>query len=156
MTDISGRRQIELDPASYVIIITANNYVQIIDTITVVTGGGLARFYMTQFDPGAPISPGLCRVYGWVYDIGAGSISGLEITAEIPPKYQPIKYNNVVITPYIKSVITDSTGYWQIDILPNSDLSRNDSKYLFTIKYNSGVAYRVEAIVPRAASWQLQ
>jgi hypothetical protein len=155
-TDSYGRRLVELDPASYVLIVTANNYIQVIDTISVVGGGGTVGILMQEFDPGMPPAPNLCRVYGWVYDIGGDDLAGIEVTAEIPKKYHPVKYSGVVVTPYLKTTVTDSTGYWFMDIFPNLILSDGDSKYLFTIKYNSGVIYRVELAVPDTASWQLQ
>jgi hypothetical protein len=83
-TDNLGRRQIELDPGSYVMAVTANNYCQLIDTISVLTGGGSAVVYLAAFDPGQPPSPHLCRVYGWISDLSGEKVDGVEISAEIP------------------------------------------------------------------------
>ena len=110
---------------------------------------------MTQFDPGSPENLDLCRVYGWVYDISGDSLSGIEITAEIPRSYHPVKHGNVVITPFSTSDTTDSSGYWHIDLIPSSDLS-GTAQYMFTVKYSSGVIYRTQTTVPDSSSWQLQ
>jgi|GEM_PF-2075832 hypothetical protein len=155
-TDNLGRRQIELDPGSYVMAVTANNYCQLIDTISVLTGGGSAVVYLAAFDPGQPPSPHLCRVYGWISDLSGEKVDGVEISAEIPKKYQPAKYAGMLVTPYTTGCFSDSLGYWALDLIPNELLSERDSKYLFTIKYHSGVIYRVEIAVPRLTSWQLQ
>ena len=155
-TGVDGSRIVELDPASYVIVVVANNYAQVVDTIVVTTGGGTSVILMAPFNPGNPAAPGLCRVYGWVYDIGGLSLSDIEIAAEIPGKYQPVKYDGAAVTPFDKTVLTDSTGYWSLDLLPNPILTPANSKYLFTIKCNSGVVYRIEAVVPNISSWQLQ
>lgn len=155
-TDNLGRRQVELDPGNYVLAVTANNYCQLIDTITVATGGGAATAYLSKFDPGQAPSPSLCRVYGWISDLGGGNVDGVEITAEIPKKYQPTKYAGILVTPYITGCVSDSLGYWALDLIPNELLSASNSKYLFTIKYQSGVIYRIEIAVPRLTSWQLQ
>jgi hypothetical protein len=156
LTDNLGRRQVELEPGSYVLVVTANNYCQVIDTISVLNGGGMATVYLAMFDPGNPPTPNLCRVYGWISDLCGENVNGVEICAEIPEKYQPAKYSGVFVAPYMASCFSDSLGYWAMDLIPNELLSRSDSKYLFTIKYHSGVIYRVELPVPRLTNWQLQ
>ncbi|RKX17811.1 MAG: hypothetical protein DRP26_06325, partial [Candidatus Zixiibacteriota bacterium] len=102
-TDVNGRRILELDPDSFYVALTANNYVQKIDTLIVETGGGKDTLYMSPFDPGQPADPSLCRVYGWVYDISGDNLSGIEVTAEIPRDYHPVKYSGIVITPFSRS-----------------------------------------------------
>jgi hypothetical protein len=156
LTDNNGRLILALDPDSFWVEITANGYNQTLDTIIVDDGGGTDTLYMSRFDPGSPSEPGLCRVYGWVYDITGDSLAGIEVTAEIPREYHPVKYNNVVITPFSKSSTTDSSGYWQIDLIPSSSLSGDEVKYLFTVKNDSGVIYRIKVEVPQYSSWQLQ
>jgi len=156
LTDNLGRRQVELEPGSYVLAVTANNYCQVIDTISVISGGGIVSVYLAMFDPGNPPSPNLCRVYGWISDLCGENVDGVEISAEIPKKYQPAKYSGVLVAPYMASCFSDSSGYWAMDLIPNELLSESNSKYLFTIKYHSGVIYRVELPVPRLTSWQLQ
>jgi len=154
-TDINGRGVAELDPSPYYVAITANNYCSVIDTI-IVTRDSLWNISMTPFDPGAPQTPGLCRVYGWVYDIGGGKLSGAAVRAEIPSNYQPVKYDNVLITPFKRGTASDSLGYWQLDLIPNADLSKPDSKYQFTIEYPSGVIYKTKVAVPKSLAWQLE
>ncbi len=155
-TDVDGELVLTLDSGNYWLEITANNYNQTKDTITVPLGGNSDTLFMSMFDPGGPPDPDLCRVYGWVYDIGGDSLAGIEVTAEIPRAYHPAKYGNVVITPFSKSTVTDSTGYWYLDLIPTSSLSNSQSKYMFTIKYQTGVIYRLESEVPDQSGWQLQ
>ncbi|HBC45898.1 MAG TPA: hypothetical protein DEO84_10845 [candidate division Zixibacteria bacterium] len=152
-TDINGRRFVELDPASYYLSITANNYVPISETLAV-HKDSTWLISMTLFDPGNAASPDLCRVYGWVYDIGGENLADVTVSAEIPTDYQPVKFGNVIITPFKKFAKSDSAGYWQIDLFPNSVLSRTDSKYQFTIEYPSGVIMKSKIAVPDSVSWQ--
>jgi len=154
-TDTNGQGIAELDAASYFLSLAANNYVPMTDTL-IVFRDSLWTFNMIPFDPGAPVSPDLCRVYGWVFDITGESLSDVVVTAEIPAEYQPIKYGNVVITPFEKGAISDSTGYWEIDLFPNGVLSDTTSKYLFTIEYPSGVIMRSETAVPDSVSWEFR
>jgi hypothetical protein len=155
-TDVNGKRILELDTDSFYVALTANNYVQATDTLVVLYGGETDTLFLSEFDPGDPIEPDLCRVFGWVYDISGDSLSGIEVSAEIPRDYHPVKYSGIVITPFSKSTQTDSSGYWHIDLFPNSVLSDTTSNYLFTIKYHSGVIYRTEMAVPDSTSWQLE
>jgi len=154
-TDVNGKRILELDADSFYVAITANNYTLTQDTVVVASGGGTDTLWMTEFDPGSPEDPDLCRVYGWVYNISGDSLSGIEITAEIPRSYHPVKYDGIVITPFSASDTTDSSGYWYIDLIQSSGLSVT-AQYLFTIKYSSGVIYRTQTVVPDSTSWQLQ
>lgn len=155
-TDVNGRLILALDPAYYWIDVSANGHNAAFDTLIVNSGGGADSLFLAKFDPSNPAQPGLCRVYGWVYDIGGDSLEGIEVSAEIPREYHPVKYQNIVITPFSKSTETDSSGYWQIDLIPCSALSAEGVEYLFTINYQSGVVYRVRAVVPESPSWQLQ
>ncbi len=156
-TDINGRLIMDLNPESLVVALHANDYLQLdLDTIVVAAGGGSETLLMTRFDPGNPPSPDLCRVYGWVYDITGDSLENIDVTAQIPAEYQPVKYYDVLITPYMKTTRTDSSGYWQIDLFPNSLLSVPDSRYLFSIEYPSGVILKSKAAVPDSISWRFK
>ncbi len=155
-TDINGRRLLYLDSTSYLVVAAADGFKQIIDTISVGAEGGSDTLCLERFDPGHPPQADLCRVYGWIYDISGGRAKNAEIAVEIPRQYHPVKYGDVVITPFNRSVFSDSTGYWQIDLYPNSKLTSPYSRYLFTIKHGSGIVYRLEVEVPDRTSWQLQ
>jgi hypothetical protein len=154
-TDINGRRIVELDPTSYFLSVTANNYIPLCETLTV-HHDSTWQISMTPFDPGNADSPELCRVYGWVYDIGGENLADVTVSAAIPSDYRPVKYGSVIITPFKKSTQSDSTGYWQLDLFPNSVLSRADSKYQFTIEYPSGVIMKSKVVVPDSVSWQFR
>lgn len=155
-TDQNGSRVLELNSDSFFVALTHNNYTQTLDTLLVTSGGGTDTLWMARFNPGDPPSPDLCRVYGWVYDISGDPLEKSEITAEITSEYHPLKYSGVIITPFRKSVESDSAGYWYLDLLPNQLLSKTDSEYRFTIQYPFGVIYKTDAAVPDSSSWQLQ
>jgi len=155
-TDVNGRLILDLDSDSYSVALTANNYLQKQDTLSVAQGGGTDSLWLTSFDPGNPPSPDLCRVYGWVYDLSGNPLSDIDIVAEIPGEFQPLTYNGVIITPFRQKTTTDVFGYWQIDLFPNILLSNPASRYSFTIEYPSGVIFKIRTEVPHQTSWQLQ
>jgi hypothetical protein len=154
-TDINGRGVMELDADNYFISITANNYFALSDTIEV-QHDSTWNYSMTPFDPGAPQSPDLCRVYGWIYDLSGILLPDVKIEAEIQPEYQPVKYGDIIITPFKKEVATDSLGYWYLDLFPNQHLSKPNSKYLFTLEYPSGVIYKSKVTIPDSLNWQFR
>ncbi len=155
-TDLNGKLILDLDPDSFFAAVFANNYNPLLDTLAVLQGGGVDTLWLTSFDPGNPPSPDLCRVFGWVYDISGNPLGNVEVTAEIPAEYHPVKYSNVIITPFRKTVQTNSPGYWEIDLFPNSLLSDPLSLYYFTIEYPSGIVYRTKIEVPDLNGWQLE
>ena len=155
-SDINGKLILDLDADSFFAAVFANNYNPALDTLIVEQGGGTDTIWLASFNPGNPPSPDLCRVFGWVYDITGQPLSDIAVTAEIPTEYHPVKYSNVIITPFKKTVQTNSIGYWEIDLFPNSLLSDPLSRYYFTIEYPSGIVYKIKIEVPDLNSWQLQ
>ena len=86
------------------------------ETLTV-DGDEDTTYYAQAFDPGMPPQAGLCRVYGWVYDINDQPVVGTRIEAGI--KRVPLRYQNVLISPYHKSALTDTQGFWYLDVYSN-------------------------------------
>lgn len=79
----------------------------------------------------------MCQVYGWVYDISGEDIYDVMVIADD------------TLLQHSDTAITDSTGYWQLDLIPNYE-------YRFIIKYNSGVTFRAEAVVSDMVKWRLR
>jgi hypothetical protein len=111
-------------------------------------------YFAQAFDPGLPPQAGLCRVYGWVHDLNDQPMSGATVEAEI--KTLPVRYQNLVISPYYRSTVTDHEGYWYLDLYPNSALIPSGTMYSFRIFSPSGTILRLEVQVPEQASWELQ
>lgn len=111
-------------------------------------------YYASTFNPGSPSPPSLCRVYGWIYDINNQPLVGAKISASI--KTIPLRYQNIVISPYYKTTTTDDEGYWYLDLYPNSAINPSDTKYMFFIYSPSGTILRIETTVPAQGSWELQ
>ena len=119
-----------------------------------VNGNEDTIYYADAFDPGSPPQASLCRVYGWIYDINNQPVAGAKIQASI--KIIPLRYENVVISPYYQSTTTDDEGYWYLDLYPNSALNPSDTKYIFFIYSPSGTILKIETAVPNQSSWELQ
>jgi len=111
-------------------------------------------YFAQVFDPGSPPQAGLCRVHGWVHDLNDQPMSGATVEAEI--KTLPVRYQNLVISPYYRSTVTDHEGSWYLDLYPNSVLMPSGTMYSFRIFASPGTILRLEVQVPEQASWELQ
>jgi hypothetical protein len=111
-------------------------------------------YFAEAFDPGFPPQAGLCRVFGWVHDLKDQPMTEATVEAEI--KRLPIRYQNLVISPYYRSTVTDHEGFWYLDLYPNSVLSPSGTMYRFRIFSSPGTILGLEVQVPEQASWELQ
>jgi hypothetical protein len=122
-------------------------------SLTVAEPAANDTIWGSTFNPGDPVSPELCRTYGWVSDLSGNGISGVTVMARI--EKSPIRFMGTVISPYFQATSTDSVGYWQLDLLPNSVMDPSDSEYEFEIYYEPGRIARKKVKIPDQASWEL-
>lgn len=155
-TDSNGRLLFSLDAAEYHLLVTANGYQfeSLPDTLTVTTGGANDTLWATRFDPGAPAEPGLCRVYGFVFSLGSEGLEGVTITASVLTT--PLRWGNVVVSPYSLSTLTNENGYWELDLIPNSSLIPENTVYDFTMYDQTGTLLRKQFAVPDSVSCQFR
>jgi hypothetical protein len=153
-SDSQGRAFFALNNGVYCVRIHKPGWQFTVPETLRVSGNKDTTYYAGAYSPGSPPLPILCRVYGWVYDINNQPVVGAKIEASI--KTIPLRYENVIISPYYKSTTTDDEGYWYLDLYPNSVLSPYDTKYIFFIYSPSGTILRIETTVPNQTSWELQ
>jgi hypothetical protein len=153
-SDSQGRGFFALDNGVYCVRLYKPGWQFTVPETLKVDGNEDTTYYGQAFDPGDPPQASLCRVYGWIYDINHQPLVGTKIEASI--KNIPLRYQNVLISPYYKSTVTDNQGYWYLDLYPNSSLSPSDTQYIFHIFSSSGTILRLETEVPDQTSWELQ
>ncbi|MCI0531020.1 MAG: hypothetical protein L0Y74_03610 [candidate division Zixibacteria bacterium] len=149
----TGNAVFALNNGIYKIRLFRPGYVFTVPESVIVTQSESATFYGSEFDPGTPPTPELCRVYGYVRDINNLPAVGAKVEASI--RTVPLRYQNVIVSPYYKTTVTDNNGYWFMDLFPNQILNPDDTKYKFNIQAPNGSVLRIEAIVPDQASWEL-
>ena len=152
-TDSNGRVLFSLDAAEYHLFAYATGYdfTVLPETVTVTTSGANDTLYATRFDPGAPPPAGLCRVYGYIQSLGSDNLEGVTVTASVLTA--PLRWDDVVISPYAVSTLSDTAGYWYLDLIPNSDLTPNGTVYDFTMYDQSGTVLRKQFVVPDSTSY---
>ncbi len=153
-SDSQGRGFFALDNGSYCVRMHKPGWQFAVPETLKISGNEDTTYYADAFDPGSPPQASLCRVYGWIHDINDQPMVGAKIEASI--KTIPLRYQNIIISPYYKSTTTDDQGYWYLDLYPNSALSPYDTKYVFFLYSSSGTILRIETTVPDQASWELQ
>ncbi|HEU4435866.1 MAG TPA: hypothetical protein VFR89_00270 [candidate division Zixibacteria bacterium] len=151
-TDANGVIRFNLNSGFYFVRLFKPGYLFAAPETLIVSGSTIKNYAGTLFDPGAPSSPSLCRVYGWVFGLSADSLAGVTVTAEI--KTSPLKAGLIVISPYLKAATTNSSGYWYLDLYPNLSLTPSTTKYEFTVYLNSTPIAKRTVIVPNQTSWQ--
>lgn len=148
-----GQAVFALNSGVYKVRLFKPGYVFTVPESVTVSGNTSSTLYGSAFNPGSPPSAALCRVYGYVKDINNLPVVGAKI--EALNKTVPLKYQSAVISPYYKTTVTDTNGYWYLDLFPNSVLTPSDSKYRFNIHVPSGSVLRIETTVPNQTSWEL-
>lgn len=152
-TNASGKANFALDNDTLLVRIYKPGWIFTVPETLRVSGNTDTTYYADLFNPGSPPSAELCRVYGWIKDIQNLPLSGAKIEASI--KIVPLKYQDVIISPYFKSTSTDSEGYWYLDLYPNSGLSPDTTQYEFLIYSSQGTILRLKTMVPDQSSWEL-
>jgi hypothetical protein len=152
MTGTTGSVGINVDSGSYVISATAPGYLFAAYDTIVVSGSQVDTLRGYQFDPGTPTSPGLCRVYGYLFTSNGDAESGARISAWLPSGVTRLE--NLIISPTPVSVTTNEYGFFYLDLIPSS-LLNGEPKYEITINRTDGTILRKRLTVPDTAQWQL-
>ena len=152
-TNASGKAVFALDSDTFLVRMSKPGWIFNVPETLIVTGNTDTIYYADIFNPGSPPSAELCRVYGWVKDIQNLALSEVKIEASI--QTIPLKYQGVIISPYFRSTSTDSEGYWNLDLYPNSVLFPDTTQYEFLIYSTKGTILRLKATVPDQSSWEL-
>ncbi len=155
LTNSDGLVVMSLDAAMYRIwsYLTGYTFAPLPDSVSVASPSVVDTIWGTTFDPGDPVYPSLCRVYGWVRDLSGVAISGATVTASV--KQSPLRYGSIIVSPYFRSTVSDSTGYWYLDLLPSANLDPVTTAYSFSIYYLTGAIAVKEVAVPDESNWEL-
>ncbi|HDL00685.1 MAG TPA: hypothetical protein ENH23_00430 [candidate division Zixibacteria bacterium] len=148
-----GELLFNLDIGSYLLIANASGYVfNAFDTI-VVTGAGEDLLFGYTFDPGQPSQPNLCRAYAYIYDINGNPEPHATITASLPGGVA--RSGELIVSPFKVSTVSDSLGYFYLDLIPSDSLSPSGQLYEITIAKKDGIVMRQRITIPQTTSWQI-
>ncbi|MEW5923766.1 MAG: hypothetical protein AB1746_07250 [Candidatus Zixiibacteriota bacterium] len=146
-----GHAGFNLDADSFLVICYSPGYIfDDFDTVVIV-GSGSDTVYGYHFDPGEPSIPSLCRLYGFVYGISGTAEVGAEITAWLPAGVT--RAGAGMISPFRVETTSDSIGYFYLDLIPNSLLKPDTTRYEITVSRTDGTIFRERIVVPNQPSW---
>jgi hypothetical protein len=152
-TGSDGAVTFNLDPDSFIVVATAVGYIfDAYDTL-VVTATGIDSICGDRFDPGSPDSPALCRVYGYIFDIGGQPETGATVSAHLPQG--GVQFSTAIVSPFAVATQADSSGYFYLDLIPSDSLTPPGTKYEFTVTRTDGTILRQRVAVPDSSSWLL-
>lgn len=152
-TNASGQIQLNLDADSFVVVASAPGYIFAAYDTLVVEGESVDTVRGYRFDPGEPASPSLCRVYGFLYSVAGTPTSEATITAHLPKGV--MRMGELIVSPFPVVAVTDSSGYFYLDVIPSDALVGDDTRYEIAISRPDGSILRKRLKIPSATSWQL-
>ncbi|HOD65145.1 MAG TPA: hypothetical protein PLR32_02340 [candidate division Zixibacteria bacterium] len=153
-TDVSGAAAFNLDADSVLAVAAAPGYLfPPFDTLAIV-GATMDTLFGTASYPEPPPAGGLCRVWGCLYGIDGSPQAGATISAMLPSGVA--RFGGAVVAPSPVSTATDSTGLFQLDLIPSELLESEDPRYDLTIFRPDGVILRQRIAVPNQPLWQLE
>ncbi|MFZ5981514.1 MAG: hypothetical protein ACOYVF_12880 [Candidatus Zixiibacteriota bacterium] len=152
-TDVNGQAAFNLDADSFTVVAETYGYIfEPFDTL-VVTGTGQDTVYGYAFNPGTPTEPERCRVYGFLYDLKGAPLGGYEISAHLPQGVT--RSAGRIIAPLTVSTISDTAGYFYLDLIPSDSLEPAGTLYEFNINGQDGVILRQRLTIPAQSDWRL-
>ncbi len=152
-TNTYGRAWFNLNSGNYLaIVITPGYNFPAYDTISV-SGAGADTVRGYQFNPGAPASPSLCRMYGYLYGVNGVPEPSATIAASLPQGVQ--RTGTLLVSPFAVSTVSDSAGYFFLDLIPTDSLQPSGSRYEISISRPDGTILRKRVIIPPQANWRL-
>ena len=144
-TNSSGIFPVGLDDGDYnVILRKAFTEFTVPESLTV-AGSGTYTYEGSGFSPTNPSASGTCVVYGWVTDIGGSPVKNAKIKATETIDSRFNDSNKIVKV--TKTASSDSSGYFELELLRSSALTHEGVKYRINITY-TGFSYETHILVP--------
>ena len=144
-TNSSGIFPVGLDDGSYnVILRKAFTEFTVPESLTV-SGSGTHTYEGSGFSAANPSASGTCVVYGWVIDIGGSPVKNAKVKATETIDSRFNDSNKIVKV--TKTASSDSSGYFELELLRSSNLTHEGVKYRINITY-TGFSYEAHILVP--------
>lgn len=158
-TDVNGEAVFYLDTLDFDLRMFHNNYT-FTNPTTISIGEALTDTSITltgtAFDPDAPASASMVRVWGYIKDINDAVAIGVVVRASLMGK-QKVWRGSTAITPYARQDTTDADGYWRLDLYPNDSLTPTGTHYFFEMIDSVAIIGSYTVFVPAdsaGADWE--
>jgi hypothetical protein len=154
LTNANGVALFRLADGTFKVLTNLPDYPQVndYDTFTV-SGASQDTIWVSTFDPGDPPEPYLCRAWNCIFKNNGLPDSGA--TVEMKIKHVPLKYGNLMVSPYGAKDTCDADGFFHLDVFPNSVLTPDSTVYQVLIRHTDGKIFSDTLTVPDSSSWRM-
>lgn len=152
-TDNSGVAAFNLDADSFTVTVTDQGRIFPAYDTVVVSGPLTDTIRGYAFSPGAPGSPLLVRAYGVITDITGAPDTGAVVSVYLPGGVA--QTSQTIVSPFTVSAVTDSIGFFFLDLIPTSQLIPDTLLYEFTVYRSNGAILRKRLVAPDSVSWRV-
>lgn len=124
-TEVDGTATFYLDDGSYRIRVrTSPTYEPLADVALTVNGDEAVAIELTPLVVSPSTDPDVCRVYGYLADLGGADEAGVTLTFALEPVTAGYsKTSAALVDATAVTATTDATGYFQVDLIPSASLS---------------------------------
>lgn len=151
-TGATGEIDFALDAGDYIVAAAAPGYLFPAYHDLSVTGVTDDTLIAEPFDPGSPVAPVLCRVYGFVRSVDGLPLEGASVSASLPAT---ALFSTTVVSPQPVTATTDANGYFYFDLMPSSLLMPIDTRYDISISFNGRTFVHEQILIPATPTWQM-
>lgn len=122
-TDANGEAHFNLNDGDYQVLVSSTPaYEPFLPQMLTVAGDTAAAYTLTPITVGAPASPSLCRVYGWLRTADGQPSADTPVEFRLTGRYARIADGAVVIVQALTKT-TDDEGYFEADLTRSSALT---------------------------------
>jgi len=131
-SDNNGNQEFNLNPGNYKVKLRKSlwNFPVVAD-LWVPVGGTNLTIYGERLLPSSPSVPGLCVVFGYTYGVNGRKLPGATISAKLTDL--SAFADSLKIAKMTSETVSNSEGYFELELIPNSDYKPTDTKYIFTV-----------------------
>jgi hypothetical protein len=155
-TDVNGQVAFNLDNGTYkVLVVSSPSYTTLPVQTLVVSGTTTATYTLSAFNPGTPTSPSLCRIFGTLRKLDGSVAVNSKVSFSLISSL-PVESNDTLIVVRQIEALTDTAGYFFVDLTRSSTLLQVGTTIVPTYLVSSGEAHLHHSFtVPDAGSADL-
>ena len=149
----SGKAVFALDNGTYNLRMQKYKFQWTVPITIGVSGNKDTTVYATEFTPSPPPAPYFVTVYGYLDSVG---LIGQRAKISCTIYAQELRYGSVLLGyySYTKTAYTNASGYWEMFLYANADLTPAGTQYEFVIKTPDQPILKKWVTVPKQTSWE--
>lgn len=152
-TAASGAVGLNLEPDTVLVLAASPGYTFPAWDTLVVEPGITDTVFGQMLYPDPPPSATLCRVWGYLYRLDGSPVEAAAVSFSL--SRGGVKFDGSAVSPFSITAESDSTGLFEVDLIPSDLLVPSGTEYDVTITRPDGTVLRERVTVPDEPVWQL-